>query len=75
MSKEVANWIVGNGLLNGGKKLKPELSNILAELGVTVKSVQPGSEGSGQDMVSISAPEATMKGLAVLLKGKLHMSV
>lgn len=72
---KLSNWIVGKGLLNGGDKLKPELQQLFDHLDVTVKSVQPGSAGSGQDMVAISAPEKTMRGLAVLLKGNMHLPV
>ena len=70
-----SNWIVGKGLLNGGDTLKPELREILANLGVKVTSVQPGSQTGGQDIVTISADEKTMKGLAVLLKGNMHLPV
>ncbi|MCX6744192.1 MAG: hypothetical protein NTX82_01560, partial [Candidatus Parcubacteria bacterium] len=32
-------WLVGKSLLNGGKKLRPDLQELLDKLGVTVSKV------------------------------------
>jgi|GEM_PF-4965858 len=68
----VTNWIVGKGFLEKDGTVKQEVSAILVQLGVEISSTVPASIGD-EEMINIYCSPETMKGLKLLLKGKLHL--
>ena len=66
---EVYVWFVGKSLLNGGKKLKPELEELLNQLGVKVSSIVT-DHGSEPPMVCLKGEKETINALTAIAKAK-----
>lgn len=66
---EESRWLVGKSLLNGGKKLKPELQLLLESLGVKVSKVV--TDHGSEPMICIKGSKVTLDALAAIAKGKV----
>ncbi len=60
-------WLVGKNLFNG-KKLKPELQEILDLLGIRVTNIVTDHH---EPMICLKGPKKQLDGVAILAKGKL----